>query len=75
MLRKKITCNPSISSIDWSVSTVLEEPFDVWGIGSLIVVMKQSRKQHNHYQKLCTIHPSANKMKSPIVLLTLQGFC
>ena len=39
-----ITCNPRISSIDGSGSTVPHDAFDVWGVGSLSVQTSYLRR-------------------------------
>lgn len=53
------TCNPRISSMDWSASTVVVGAFDVWGVGSLI-------RRRNYYSHISTLIATDKNHKSSI---------
>lgn len=61
------TCNPKISSMDWSASSVVVELLDIWGTGSLI----ERKKESPHRRKTPQPPTSARITSSP----TWQGSC
>lgn len=59
--------------MDWSASTVLEDVFAVWGIGSLKFKIKQSSYDINRYRRAIN-HQIPTQLRSREELAPAQDF-